>query len=252
MNLRPRGRQGRNKRLVGSRGAGPGTEGTFETREFTRKKDDKEKSLAEWIPKTGLGKKVQAGEITSIEDVFAKNIPILEPEIVDTLLDLDEKMVDFQKTTRMIMAGRRFSFRATVLVGNHNGYVGIGIAKDVEKWPALRKAKRQAKLNLVKVRRGCGSWECTCGLGHSVPFKVTGKCASVKIALLPAPKGTGLVVGDNIKDVFKFAGITDVWSNTSGSTDTKLNFVRAALDALNKTTKMKVSNEIAKKEEKKK
>ena len=70
--------------------------------------------------------------------------------------------------------------------------------------------------------------------------------------MLPAPKGTGLVVGNNIKDVFEFAGITDVWSNTLGSTDTKLNFVSAAIDALGKTTRMKVSNEIAKKEEKKK
>jgi len=245
MNGRSRGRPVR-----GAKGRETGE--ALETREFARRKDDKEKTLAEWIPKTELGKKVRAGEITSIEEIFAKNLPILEPEIVDTLLDLDEKMVDFKKTTRMIMAGRRFSFRASVLVGNHNGYVGIGIAKDVEKFPALRKAKRQAKLNLVKVRRGCGSWECTCGLGHSVPFKVTGKCSSVKIVLLPAPKGTGLVVGNNIKDVFEFAGIVDVWSNSSGSTDTKLNFVRAAIDALGKTTKMKASNEISKKEEKKK
>ncbi|MDD5148300.1 MAG: 30S ribosomal protein S5 [Candidatus ainarchaeum sp.] len=246
---RPRGRPVRGRRPA--RGAEGESEESTERREFARKKDDREQALAAWVPKTGLGKKVQAGEITSMDEIFAKNLPILEPEIVDSLLELEEKMVDFKKTTRVTMAGRKFSFRAAVLVGNRNGYVGLGIAKDTEKYPALRKAKRHAKLNLVKVRRGCGSWECTCGLAHSVPFKVNGKCSSVKIALLPAPKGTGLVAGQNIKDVFEFAGITDVWSNTSGSTDTKLNFVSAAIDALGKTTKMKVSNEIAKKEEKK-
>lgn len=220
--------------------------------ESIAKATEREKGIEDWIPKTELGKKVKAGEITSIEEIFEKNLSILEPEIVDCLLALEEKMIEFTKTTRMTMAGRRFSFRAAVLVGNKNGYIGLGTAKDMEKFPALRKATRQAKLSIVRVRRGCGSWECTCGLSHSVPFKVNGKSSSVKIALLPAPKGTGLVVGDNIKDVFRFAGITDVWSNCFGSTDTKLNFVRAAIDALSKTTKMKVSSEIAKKEEKEK
>ena len=215
------------------------------------RQNERERSLAEWIPKTALGKKVHAGEITSIDEIFDKNIAILEPEIVDSLMELEEKIIEFSKTTRVTRAGRRFSFRASVLVGNKNGFVSLGIAKDMEKWPAVRKATRQAKLNLVRVRRACGSWECTCGLGHSVPFKVTGKVSSVRVTLLPAPKGTGLVVGDNIKDVLRFAGISDVWSNCFGSTSTKLNFVRAAIEALRNTSKMKASNEIVKKAERK-
>ncbi|MBN2066871.1 MAG: 30S ribosomal protein S5 [Candidatus Diapherotrites archaeon] len=210
---------------------------------------EKEKQLAAWVPKTALGKKVLAGEITDLNQIFDSNEVILEPEIVDKLIELEEKMVDVKKTTRVIAAGRQFSFRVSVLVGNRNGFVGIGTAKDNEKWPAVRKAAKTAKLNLIRVRRGCGSWQCACGKGHSVPFKVTGKNASVRVTFLPAPNGVGLVAGNVIKDVLQLAGITDVWTNVKGATDTKLNFIRAAIDALAKTTSMKLSDSISKKQE---
>ncbi len=209
--------------------------------------DIRARNLAKWVPKTALGKKVLAGEITSMDEILKANLPVLESEIVDSLLPLEEKMIEFRKTTRVVRAGRKFSFRVTVLVGNKNGFVGLGTAKDKEKWPAVKKATRKAKLNLVKVRTGCGSWECICGTGHSVPFKVEGKNASVRVSFLPAPKGTGLVAGDAIKDVLAFAGIKDVWTKVKGATDTRLNFAKAAIDALSKTTKMKVSDAIEKK-----
>lgn len=212
--------------------------------------EKKQAELAAWTPKTELGKKVLAGEITSIDEIIKNNQAVQESEIIDYLMPLEEKMIEFKKTTRVVRAGRKFSFRIAVLVGNKNGYVGVGTAKDTEKWPAVKKATRKAKLRLVKVRRGCGSWECTCGTGHSVPFKVTGKNASVKVTFLPAPKGTGMVAGEAIKDVLKFAGVTDVWTKVSGATDTRLNFVKAAIKALSQTTKMKVSDEIEKKGEK--
>jgi small subunit ribosomal protein S5 len=207
----------------------------------------RQRELAKWVPKTALGKKVLAGEISSMDEILKANKPIMESEIVDYLLPLEEKMIEFRKTTRVVRAGRKFSFRVAVLVGNKNGFVGLGTAKDTEKWPAVKKATRKAKLNLVRVRTGCGSWECTCGTGHSVPFKVTGKNASVRVSFLPAPRGTGLVAGDAIKDVLEFAGIRDVWAKVRGATDTRLNFAKAAIDALGKTTKMKVSNAIEKK-----
>ncbi|MCX6798740.1 MAG: 30S ribosomal protein S5 [Candidatus Diapherotrites archaeon] len=210
---------------------------------------DREKRLIVWVPKTELGKKVQSGEIASINDIFKKGLPILESEIVDKLVELEEKVVEFRKTTRVVMAGRRFSFRAAVLVGNRNGLVGIGTAKDAEKWPAIKKATDKAKMNLTKIRRGCGSWECTCSTSHSVPFRVTGKCASVRVTFLPAPKGVGLVAGDAIKDVLVLAGISDVWTKVRGASDTTLNFVRAAVDALAQTTRMRASDEIVKKSE---
>ncbi len=213
-----------------------------------RKDKRKEREEIEWIPKTTLGKKVKSGEISSIKEAIESKLAYLEPEITDYLMpDLEEKMVDFKKTTKVRRSGRQFSFRATVLIGDKNQFIGIGTGKHKEKWPAIRKATRRAKLNLISVRKGCGSWECTCGTGHSIPFRVNGRNGAVKIELMPAPKGTGLVVGNHIKTVFEFVGIKDVWSKTRGSTSTKLNFIRATINALSKTTSMKISEEIKKK-----
>lgn len=235
---------GENSKRRRKRQIDPEAQRDFET---TRK----EKALEDWVPKTELGKKVKNGEIGSLEQLFDLNLPAMETEIIDALAsDMDEELIEFSKTTRVVRSGRIFSFRASVLVGNRNGFVGIGSAKDKEKTAAIRKATNAAKLNLVRVRRGCGSWECTCGMQHSIPFKVDGKCASVKIKLMPAPKGVGLVVGENIKPVFKFAGISDVWAESRGSTGTKLNFVKATVDALAKTSGMKMSDAIKKKLEK--
>lgn len=211
----------------------------------------KEKLVQDWVPKTELGRKVKNGEIGSLEQLFDANMPIMETEIIDAIASgLDEELVEFSKTTRVVRSGRIFSFRASVLVGNRNGFVGIGSAKDKEKVSAIKKAANSAKLNIVRVRRGCGSWECTCGMQHSVPFKVMGRCGSVRLKIMPAPKGAGLVIGDTIKPVFKFAGVNDVWAESRGSTGTKLNFIKAAVDALAQTSKMKMSDSIKNKLEK--
>jgi len=212
-----------------------------------RREEEKQKELQEWVPKTILGKQVINGKIKSLEEILSGSTPILEPQIVDYLENMEEKMIGVQKTTRVVRAGRKFSFRVTVLVGNKNGIIGVGTAKDKEKWPAAKKAARNAKLNLVTVKRGCGSWECPCSALHSVPFRVEGKNASVRVTLFPAPKGIGLVAGDNIKPVMELAGIKDVWSKTRGATDTTLNFARAAIDALKNTSNVKLSDEMERK-----
>lgn len=217
-------------------------------REEIKKEKKAEKTTQEWIPKTVIGKNVLSGEIKTLEELLEKNKKIFEPEIVDYLSEppLEEKIIDVQKTTRVVRAGRKFSFRVAVLVGNKKGIVGLGTAKDKEKWPAAKKASKRAKLNIIHVVRGCGSWECTCNTNHSVPFKVKGKNSSVRVELLPAPKGVGLVAGDTIKQVLEFAGIKDVWSKTRGATDTKLNFARAAIDALKKLKKVKITKDLEK------
>ncbi|MBI4043794.1 MAG: 30S ribosomal protein S5 [Candidatus Diapherotrites archaeon] len=208
----------------------------------------KERALEGWVPKTVTGKLVKSGELTSIEQVWARNLPVIEPEIIDFLLPgLHESVIDTRKTARVNRSGRRFSFSSAVLVGDGNQYIGIGLAADKEKFGSVEKALRKAKLSLVKVNKGCGSWECICNNPHSVPFKVVGKCASVRVNLFPAPKGTGLVVGDHIKNVFRFAGIKDVWCQTRGASTTKFNFVRAAVDALAQTDRVRASNEMMQK-----
>jgi len=209
---------------------------------------EREKALSEWVPKTELGKQVQSGKITSIDEIFEKGLKVREPEIMDTLLKLEDIVVDVAKTTRVVRAGRKFSYRAAILTGNKDGYIGIGTAKDVDRFPAINKAKRKARLNLKKINRGSGSWEeQPTEDKHSLPFKVVGKCASVEVTLMPAPKGTGIAVGQNIKDVMILAGVRNVWGKAKGRTSIKLNFVQAAIDALQKTVEMKSTKDIERK-----
>src|SRR3989344_7368509 len=110
--------------------------------------------------------------------------------------------------------------------------------------PAREKSIREAKLNVIKVKRGCGSWECSCGKDHSIPFKVEGKSASVKIILMPAPKGTKLTVEKECQKILNFAGIKDVYSKTSKSR-TKMGLIKACFEALKNLSKVKVNQQHA-------
>lgn len=149
------------------------------------------------------------------------------------LPDLEDEVLDINMVQRMTDSGRRVKFRATVIVGNRNGYVGLGQAKDVQVGPAIRKAIDAAKLNITYIRRGCGSWECACGLPHTVPYEVTGKAGSVSVTLIPAPRGLGIAAGNTATKVLEKAGIKDVWTKTFGTTRSTLNFAKATYDALN-------------------
>ena len=194
-------------------------------------------SLENWVPRTKVGRLVLEGKITSLEEIFRRNLPLLEPEIVDYLIgeQLQHEVIDVSIVQKMTDAGRVTKFRAVVVVGNGDGYVGLGKGKARQFREAINKALRNAKLNITPVRRGCGSWECTCGESHSVPFTVRGKSGSVEVILKPAPKGTGLVAGDVAKKVLRLAGISDLWTFTKGETRTSYNFARAVFLALRNT-----------------
>ncbi|WP_340820552.1 30S ribosomal protein S5 [Methanolobus sp. WCC4] len=190
----------------------------------------------EWVPQTRLGKLVQEGQITSMDEVIESGLPIRESKIIDILLpDLEDEVLDINMVQRMTDSGRRVKFRATVIVGNGNGFVGLGQAKDVQVGPAIRKAISNAKISIIKVKRGCGSWECACGLEHTVPSQVRGKAGSVLVELKPAPRGLGLAAGDTARKVLEKAGIKDVWTRTEGTTRTTLNFAKATFQALENT-----------------
>ena len=197
----------------------------------------------EWIPKTNLGREVKAGEITEIEDVILKGTPIREPEIVDFLLPEvtnreNQEIIDINLVQRMTDSGRRVKFNVICAIGNKNGLVGLGQSKANEVGTAIRKSLNNAKLNMIRVKRGCGSWECGCGAPHSIPFKVTGRSSSVTVTLFPAPRGLGLAIGDVGKKIIKLAGITDIWSRSFGQTQTTINFAKAIFDSLKNTNNM--------------
>jgi small subunit ribosomal protein S5 len=194
----------------------------------------------DWEPKTNLGRLVKEGVVSNIDEIFEKGLPIMELGIVDTLLpDLEEEVMDVNLVQRMHKSGRKVNFRVIVAVGNKDGYVGLGQGKAREVGPAIRKAVDDAKYNIIKVRRGCGDWGCICGRTHTVPFKVSGKSGSVRVTLMPAPGGVGLAIGNVGKTIMKLAGIDDLWSQTSGQTQTTVNFANATFDALKQLSRVK-------------
>lgn len=168
-----------------------------------------------------------------IRRAVRSGLPIKEHQIIDLLLPgLEDEVLDITMVQRMTDSGRRVKFRTTVIVGNRDGYIGIGHGKDVQVGRAIKKGIENAKLNVVRINRGCGSWECGCGQAHTVPYKVSGSSGSVRIYLMPAPRGLGLAAGDVAKKVMEMAGIKDVWTRTEGSTRTTLNFAKATYNAL--------------------
>ncbi|MFW9936918.1 MAG: 30S ribosomal protein S5 [Promethearchaeota archaeon] len=184
-----------------------------------------------WVPRTRLGELVQQGLIT-LDKIFANNLVVKEKEIIDILLpQLSEDVIKISMVQQMSASGQRSKFKAVVIVGT-DGFIGVGSAKSREVGPAIRKAIDKAKLSVIPVLRGCGSRECGCGGTHSVPFKVDGKCGSIRIRLIPAPAGVGLACADKVKQVLKLAGIEDIWSKTFGDTRTSENLVKATFNAL--------------------
>ena len=209
-----------------------------------------------WTPKTELGMKVKNGEITDIDQILDFGERLLEPEIVDILVtDLESDLLligqskgkfgggqrrVFKQTQKKTREGNKPRFATICIVGNKNGYLGVGYGKAKETVPAREKAKTRAKLNLFKIRRGNGSWDDTSTEAHSIPFKVKGKCGSAEITLMPAPKGTGLVIEKECAKILEMAGIKNIWSMTKGQTKTKINLIKACEKALRELMKTKI------------
>lgn len=224
----------------------------------TEKRVQKPTDILGWKPKTELGRKVKNREILGIDEILDNSVRILEPEIVDTLITLENDLLligqskgkfgggarrIFRQTQKKTKEGNKPKFSTTAIVGDKNGHIGIGYGSAKETVPAREKSLRKAKLNIFRIRRGCGSWQCGCGKPHSIPFTVTGKCGSVEIKFMPAPKGKGLCSAPDIAKILALAGISDIWTKTRGQTRNRLNFIYACEDALKQLVKTKVQPE---------
>jgi small subunit ribosomal protein S5 len=195
----------------------------------------------EWEPKTKLGRMVKDRQVLTMSDALKTGLPIREPEIIDILLqEVNDEVIDVNMVQRMTDSGRRVKFVITVAVGNKDGFIGFGQAKGKEVGSSIRKAIDNAKLNVIEIRRGCGSWECGCGKPHSVPFAVKGKSGSVEITLKPAPHGIGLATGNVAKKILTLAGIKDCWAFTKGKTKTTVNYAKAVFNALEENSETRV------------
>ena len=136
-------------------------------------------------------------------------------------LNLEEKVVQINRVSKVVQGGRRFSFSAVVVVGDGNGTVGAGIGKAGEVPEAIRKGVEDAKKHLIKVPL----------VGSTIPHEVHRHFGAAKVMLKPASPGTGVIAGGSVRSVVEAAGIRDLLSKVQDSTN-PINVVRATIECL--------------------
>ena len=139
--------------------------------------------------------------------------------------EFEQKLLDIRRTARMVAGGRRFSFRALVIIGNKQGKVGVGLAKGADVTIAVEKAVNQAKKNIAEI---------AITENKSIAQMVEAKYGAAKVMLKPAVKGKGIIAGGAVRIICSLAGIENVVSKIIGRTTNKLNNARAAIEALKK------------------
>ncbi len=133
----------------------------------------------------------------------------------------DERVVNIDRVARVVKGGRRFRFRALVVVGDHKGSVGIGVSKGADVTTAITKAVDVAKKNMIKISL----------YKHTIPHEVEAKVSGANVLIKPASPGTGIIAGGAVRVVLEVAGVNDVLSKSLGSSN-KVNISYAVLEAL--------------------
>lgn len=160
------------------------------------------------------------------------SLPVKEYQIIDHFLKskLKDEVMKIKPVQKQTRAGQRTRFKAFVVIGDEDGHLGLGVKTSKEVATAIRGAIILAKLAIIPVRRGY--YANKIGEPHTIPSKTSGKCGSVSIRLIPAPKGTGLVAAPAPRKLLQLAGIGDVYTASVGHTKTMGNFVKATFNAI--------------------
>lgn len=156
--------------------------------------------------------------------MIKRDIKIREPKVREKP-EFEQKLLDVRRTARMVAGGRRFSFRAVVIVGNKKGKVGVGVAKGADVSIAVDKAVKQAKKNLINV---------VITEDGSILYKIEAKYSAARVMLKPAAKGRGVIAGGTVRAICNLAGIENITAKIIGRTNNKLNSARATIKALEK------------------
>lgn len=154
-----------------------------------------------------------------------------------------DDVLEIRRVTRVMAGGKRFSFRITVVVGNRDGKVGVGMGKGVDIADAIGKAKADAKKNMIEVNLK---------EGRTIPHDVEIKHGAARILLKPTQEGHGLIAGGPVRTVLDLAGVKDISAKMLGNTSNKLNNARATVAALDyfKDVEIKEDDKDNKEEEK--
>jgi len=144
--------------------------------------------------------------------------------------EFEQKLLDLARVTRVVKGGRRFRFRATLVIGDRKGRVGVGVAKGTDVSDSIQKAFNDAKKNMLTVKLQ----------GNTIPHDVTKKVGSAKVLLKPAKEGRGIIAGGAVRAVVDLAGIRDIISKSLGSSN-KLNVARTTIEALRELKDPKVA-----------
>lgn len=144
--------------------------------------------------------------------------------------EFGEDVLEIRRVTRVMAGGKRFSFRATVIVGNRQGKVGVGMGKGKDVADSIGKAKADAKKNMIEFKLEDG---------RTIPHDIEIKSGAAKVLLKPTQKGHGLIAGGPVRSVLDLAGIKDISAKMLGSTSNKLNNARATVKALKQFEKSK-------------
>ncbi len=139
--------------------------------------------------------------------------------------EFQERVLEIKRVTRVVAGGKRFSFRATVVIGDLKGRVGVGVAKGVDVAAAVEKARREARKNLINV---------PLKENRTIPYEVEAKYSAAKVRIKPAKAGHGLIAGGGSRVVLELAGIKDVSAKQLGRTTNRLTNALAAIKALKK------------------
>lgn len=139
--------------------------------------------------------------------------------------DYDDRLLEVRRVTRVMAGGKRFSFRATVVVGNRNGRIGVGIAKGLDVMAAVAKAKRQAEKRLITIPRKDA---------RTIPHEVEAKYGAARVRIKPASKNHGVIAGGPARVIFELAGIRDITAKVLGPTKNRLSNAMATVEALKK------------------
>jgi len=178
---------------------------------------------------------VREGKIKSLEQIYLFSIPIKEYQIVDFFMKdkLKDEVMQIMSVQKQTSAGQRTRFVCYVAVGDYDGHIGLGVKAAKEVPLAILGGIHAAKCALVPIRRGY--WGGKIGMPHTVPVKLSGQCGSVRIRLVPAARGTGIVASPTSKKILQMAGVQDCYTASQGHTKTKGNFAKAAFDAIAKS-----------------